>query len=805
MSNENIKAFGAVSGIAALGVAAVILGAAVPASAAAADASSAATDASPAATDQSDSGGLEEIIVSARRRQEDLQTVPISIAVVTGKELEERGIDDQIELNRMVPDLVIHGSNGFFGLQEGGFGMRGIQDVTIYYDGIAHPETFGVPAGDILEVDHIEVLRGPQGTLFGKDTMGGAIQYVTKLPGDTFGIRAKVTTGSFDRYDGTIYMDLPITSTLLTKLTLAKLTKGGYVQSVSNNTAYGSQNNTLADYDILWKPFDGFTWRFDASYTNELTDGEPGTDWAIDTGPNCVNPAPTAKNAPNLTCLYNAIGLTIPSYWAYGASQQYKTSVNYIGPDPYTTIRGLASQIRYDFSEHWTAKALGSMRRVQSFDWENFSGTKYNMFSGKNYNEQDENTYETQLLFHNDRWTGTNGAFYYMDDRRFARQNWLQNELQPGVNPTLNAAAINYLIANGYGYSTVPGVGPALGGDGNIDQLTYTNSHGWALFGEWTYKITDKLSATAGARYNEDYVNVTSYVPLNPLPLQCCEPAASVAPLEQVPGSIPQILQFHNLAPKGSVSYQWLPDIMTYVAYSQGFDRGGGSTTNPPGGGSPIIIPYQPETLDNYEVGIRSDLFDRHVRENFTVFYDQYKGIQVSQDVNKINVTRNGGQAVTKGIENEGQWAVTSDALLYYNFAYDSAKITHLAPGTTANITVGQVLAYAPEYSVSTGGSYDFHLPTDRRITVRADYGWNSYEYTTNDFTNRAYIPGFGLLSGRLTYHPPGDQWDVELGGTNLTDKYYRYNGYRVPGILVDTGAPGRPREWSLTVHAKFE
>ena len=751
-------------------------------------------------------GGLEEIIVTARRRQEDVQKVPVSIAVVTGKELEARGIDDQIELNRMVPDLVIHGSNGFFGLQEGGFGMRGIQNVTIYYDGIAHPETFGVPAGDILEVDHVEVLRGPQGTLFGKDTMGGAIQYVTKLPSETFGARVKLTTGAFDRYDATAYVDLPLTSTLLTKITLAKLSKGGYVQSVSNNTAYGSQDNTIADYDVLWKPFDGFSWRFDASYTKQLTDGEPGTDWAINTGPNCINPKPTVKNAPNLTCLYNAIGLTIPSYWAYGASQQYKTAVNYVGPDPYTIIRGLASQAKYDFAENWTAKALGSMRRVQSFDWENFSGTAYNMFSGKNYNEQDEGTLESQLLFHSDRWTGTNGAFYYEDDRRFARQNWLQNELQPGISPALNARAIQYLIANGYGYSTVPGVGPTLGGNGNIDQLTYTNSHGWALFSEWTYKILDPFSITVGARYNEDMVNVNSYLPLNPLPLECCEPAASVAPAGPLPHSVPQSLQFHNLAPKGSLQYQWTPDIMTYVAYSQGFDRGGGTTTNPPGGGPPVIVPYQPETLDNYEAGLRSDLFQHRVRFNFTVFYDEYKDIQVAQDVNKINVTRNGGEAVTKGIESEGQWAITNDFLTYYSLSYDSARITHLAPGTTANITIGQVLAYAPEKSISVGSSYDFAVPfNSSHITVRGDYGYNSDEYTTNDFTNRSRIPGFGLLSARATYYPQGDKWDMELGGTNLTDKYYRYNGYRVPGISVDTGAPGRPREWSLTFHFKFE
>ena len=503
----------------------------------------------------------------------------------------------------------------------------------------------------------------------------------------------------------------------------------------------------------------------------DRNNGEPGTDWAIDTGTpgpgGCKNTIPAGRNAPDLTCLYNAIGLTIPQSWAFGASQQYKTAINYVGPEPWTNIKGFATTLNYKVSDDWTAKILGSQRYIKNFDYENFSGTAYNIFSGKNYNEQDEETLEAQLLFNGKRWTGTNGVFQYNDDRRADRQNWLQNELKLAVNPALNAAAIAYLTANGFGTASDAAGGPALGGNGNVNQLVYNYSTGWALFSEWSYKITDAFTFTAGARYNSDHVVVTNEIPAYPLPVLCCEPPASTANLGQVPGSVQQKLNFHNTAPKAAFQYQWTPDVMTYFSYAQGFDRGGASTTNPPGGGAPLVIPYEPETLDNWEVGLRSDWLDHRLRFNLTVFYDQYKDFQVAVDVNKINVTRNGGTAVTKGVELESEFQIVQQLQWTLSGSYDNARITQLAPGTTANISVGQVLAYAPERSLATGLAYDIPIGGPH-VTARADYGWNSDEYTTNDFTNRSYIPAFGLMNARITYYPGNEKWDAEVSGTNV-------------------------------------
>jgi iron complex outermembrane receptor protein len=792
-------------------LAAILAGAGATAAVAAGDDTAAST-----AGANATGGGLEEIVVTARRREEDLQEVPISITAITGDQLTQRGIETQENLNRMVPNLVIHGSNGFFGLQEGGFQIRGIGNVTIYYDGIAHPETFGIPLGNILEVDHVEVLRGPQGTLFGKDTMGGAIQYVTKAPSDTLGARIKLTTGAFNRYDMTAAVDLPLTDTLLTKVTVAKLSRDGYLQSVTAPMVYGSQDDTLANVDILWKPTAKFSWRVGASWEDDKNNGNPITDWAINTGtPGAANPCatthPAGKTAPDLTCLYNAIGLTIPQTWAFGATQQWKTASNYQGPDLYTQISGITNTMIYEFSDQWVGKILGGYRKVKNFDYTDFDATEWNIFEGKNYNEQDEGTLEAQLQFNGTRWSGTNGLYTYTDDRRAHRMNWFQNDLKLAVNPANNAAAIAWLTSNinpltGLAYPTFSDaaggpVGGNAAGNGNINSLQYNYSHGYALFTDWTFKVTDKLSLNAGVRYNRDSVDVRNFVPLYPLPVVCCEPIPSVATNGAGPSGAVVDGTFSNTAPKGTITYQWTKDIMTYASYSEGFNRGGATPTNT----VPIVlIPYKPETLNDYELGMRSEWLDHRLRFNIGFFYGDYNDLQVSQDVNKINVTRNAGKAVTKGVEIDGYWSLFDHLMFDYSYGYNSAQVTALAPGVTANITVGQTLAYAPTNSASGGLAYEVPLPHASHAIARLDYGWQSSAWTTNDFTNRVLIPAYGIMNGRVTWQSAQDKWEVALFATNLLNQYYRINGYLVPNLYNDVGTPGRPREWGLTISTKF-
>ncbi|MES1263787.1 MAG: TonB-dependent receptor, partial [Peristeroidobacter soli] len=280
-----------------------------------------------------------------------------------------------------------------------------------------------------------------------------------------------------------------------------------------------------------------------------------------------------------------------------------------------------------------------------------------------------------------------------------------------------------------------------------------------------------------------------------------CEPIPSVATNGAGAQGAIRDATFTNTAPKASVQYQWTPDIMTFASYSEGFNRGGATPTNT----VPIVlIPFTPEKLKNKEVGIRSELFDGRFRFNATYFYSNYEDYQVSQDVNKINVTRNAGSAVTKGVEIDGQFAITEAFHLNYSYGYNKAEITELAAGVTANVKVGQVLAYAPEQSFSGGLSYDWMLPSGAGVNARVDYGWQSEAYTTNDFTNRVLIPSYGIMNSRLTYTDKGGKWDVQLSASNLLNEYYRINGYLVPNLYNDVGTPGRPREYGVALNLKF-
>lgn len=730
----------------------------------------AANAATASASSAESTGTLEEVVVTARRREETLQTVPISITAISADQLEQRGVDSTQGLNREVPNLVIASGN-FFGTEQGSFRIRGLPDVGIYYDGISHQNVFGL-LGEIVEMDRVEVLRGPQGTLFGKASLGGAIQYVTRKPADEFGARIKLTTGSFNRADVTAAVDLPLSSTFLTKVTLAKLTRDGYLPSTTVNQSFGSQNDTVARVDALWKPTTDFNWEMSFERSNAKTNGSPMTDWSLDS---------VCSPTPNLICEYNATGLPglkIDPNWAYGKTQQFKTASGYVGPDLYTNISTLSTQANYAINQQWALKGLASYRTTNSLANDDFDGIPQHLFEGKNYNVDLETTQELQLLFSGDRLTGTTGVYNYKNDQRFRKQNWFQNELR--TDPVAKAAVLAFL---GRTSLTPPG---------DKDTLTYTYVTGWAGFTEWTYKFTDKWSATAGVRYNKDDTAVTAYVPKYPLPALCCEVVVSVDPASTTPFGPVISGSFKNTAPRFSTQYQWTPDVMTYITYAEGFNRGGG--TGLPSG---AIQPYQPETLKNYEVGWRSDLFDRRLRFNGSVFYSQYDNVQVSQDINFFSVTTNAGKGVAKGAEVEGQWLITPQFSMNYGLGYLKTEYTDIPPGGSF-ILNGRVFPFAPESSSNIGLQYDMPVANGGSVTLRGDYGFQSAQFSGSD-DSRSYIPGYGLVSSRITYHSPDRKWDLALFGTNLTNEYYKLSGYAIP-INIDSGTVGRPREWGLTL-----
>jgi iron complex outermembrane receptor protein len=721
--------------------------------------------------------GLEEITVTARRRPEDQQQVPISIASLTAADLEIRGITNVAALDHAIVNFSPAPYN-FFGTEQASFRMRGLPSVGVYVDGIAYQEQFGF-FSDLVEMERVEVLRGPQGTLFGKNSLGGAIQYVTKEPADQFGVRLSATAGNYRRFNVSGAADIPLSSTLLTKITVAKVTRDGYLPSTSVNQEFGSQDDLVARLDVLWRPIDGFSARVILEENDIGTNGNPSTIWGL--SPACVYPQ------PSLTCLYNGAGLKVNQAWVHGPTQQWLTAGNYNGPELHTDATNYKAILNYQVNGNWALKELGSYRTVHSESFEDFTSIPYHMFEGENTNIIDEATSETQLLFNSDRLIGTTGFYYYKDYRRWRRNNWFGNELKADVDPALNAAAKAFL--------GIPSFVPVPTFIADVDDLDFYRIHGVAGFTEWTYKASDKLSLTAGVRYNRDTAMVTAYTPNQPIPVLCCVPSVSVTPNGGPLGPVVNGV-YTDTAPRLSVQYQWTPNVMTYATFSEGFNQGGGTQV------AAGVQAYSPETLKNYEAGLRSDLFDRTLRFNASVFYSRYSNVQVTEDINFNNVLVNGGKGTVKGLEIEGQWSPSRSFSVNYAFGYLNSGYADYP--ASSGIISGTPFPYAPKYSADVGLQYDTPLPNGAGLTLRADEGWTSWVNTASD-SSSVYIPSYGLLGARAVYHAPDGKWDAQVFGSNLLDKYYRLTGYGIASLGLNTGTVGLPRMWGCTLNFKFQ
>jgi outer membrane receptor protein involved in Fe transport len=233
------------------------------------------------AQEQAADSELEEIVVTARRREENLQTVPLAITAFTGESLEARGIDMVGSMNAMAPNLSVQGGQGREIESVAAFRVRGVPGVAVYVDGIDQTSGIGLFTMGVVEVDRIEVLRGPQGTLFGNSALGGAVHYVTRRPGDEFGARVQTRAGTYDRLDLQASVDIPLGEKFLTKFTMASMTTEGFMESVDSGYKYGDIDDQFYRADLLFRPTENFDIRYSYDRSDQDRRGGARATWEI--------------------------------------------------------------------------------------------------------------------------------------------------------------------------------------------------------------------------------------------------------------------------------------------------------------------------------------------------------------------------------------------------------------------------------------------------------------------------------------------------------------------------------------------
>lgn len=700
------------------------------------------------------SSGLEEIVVTAQRRSESLQETPIAVTALNADALTSRNVFSTQDLMRVTPGLQVStqtagdsgGSATYFlrglGQQRAGNGSE--PAVGIYIDDFYFPTLQG-SAFNILDIEQVEVLRGPQGTLFGRNTIGGAVRYTTRKPESDFSGYMTATFGNLGRVDVTGVLNVPLGERLAARLTAGRLDTDGYVKPADGGDDRGAARTDLGRLQLRWTPNDVLSVDFGAQHTKQKLDGFAWT-----------QPGPIAPRPGTLPFVWNSIP---PLGGANPYDERFASACDYC--QPATTQREFSESevssanvtIAWDIADSLTLKSLTGWFEVDSSSYSDLDGSPLPIFGPSAVMTDHAWSQEFQLsgssFGDSLRWLA--GVYYYRNDNNAAR---------PGTGNTV--------------------LGTFLAG-ASLPRRTETQ----AVFVDGTYALTDKLSVLAGIRHSRDEKDVQAF------------DGVSGVRTDAQRGS------WSSTTPRLGFQYRWNDTVMTYVTAAEGF-RGGGFNYSADSG---QFFKFNPEDQRSYEVGARMDLLDRRLRLNPTVFYAEWQDIQVQSVVptpqGVFIVLDNAAKAHIYGLELEAEAAVTDALRVYGNVA--TLKMKYDDIGTATGITRDSRFQRAPELTWSIGADYTVYMPRGGELVTTLGWSSQDEQYSTPTDVDTLVLPSYGLLNARVAYTSAAGRWTAAAYGTNLTDEVYYVGGVNY-AANVGTGHYdlGRPREYGLTLRYNF-
>jgi iron complex outermembrane recepter protein len=694
-----------------------------------------------------------DIVVTARRREENLTDVPIAITAISGEQLANQGAADITALAETIPNVTLEPSRATnstlsafirgVGQQDPVSGFE--QGVGIYLDDVYlnRPQAAVL---DIYDVERIEVLRGPQGTLYGRNTVGGAIKYVTRRLDDTAHVSARGTYGSYNQADGVLSASAPIGSGVLRiGGSVARLTRDGF----GTNLTTGAENydkNIWAGRGTIEIHGNGFFARLTGDYTHDTSSARGGHRLI----PSQLTAAPVLANVFDTRG-----GLTTPvqDVEAYGGSL-------FLEAEP---------------ADGLTFRSITSLRRDDSatpIDFDALPNTDVDV-PGTYYNRQFSQ--ELQVLVDKGRFNGLIG-FYY-----------------------LNASALTQFDVRLY--TTIAGLTAFT----NADIGTETA----AGFADFSYDLTDQLSLSVGGRYTWDkrnaYILRQNYLG-GGSPVFGGAGVAFGAPGTNFRGSE----VFTKFTPRASLAFKPNPDSTVYASFSQGFKGGGfdprGAGVNAPDLNSDglrsdseiaAFLSFRPEKVNSYEVGYKAQLFDRQLTLALAAFRMDYTDVQIPGSVACVvsglpsfcGVVSNAGKARMQGLEAESRLrlgGLTFAASLGYIDANYLSYITNIASVPT-DVAAFREVQNTPAWTGSASLGYGIALG-DGRVDLGAGVSWKSKTFqfeVPNPYLDQ---PGYALVDASLVYHAPDNRWSLGVFGKNLTDVRYKTSGYNFMSANATTG-----------------
>lgn len=752
-----------------------------------------------------------DIVVTAQFRGQRVQDTPIAITAVSGQMLQDKGLSRITDITDSAPNVVMKPSGSVYGPAATLF-IRGVGQmdssfavdpgVGLYVDDVYRGITFGSML-DLLDLDRVEILRGPQGTLAGKNSIGGAVKLFTRLPqGDGSGY-VEATTGSFDRIDIKAAADIAIVpDRLFMRVSGVTRHRDGYFTRLDYNCAHpggaqaptatgtesgcvagheGGQDYTAGRLALRWLASDRVEVNLAASRL--VDDSEP-------TATKLISLNPPAANTPGFPD--RSVFITAPD--AYTSYANYKVQP-FTDPPNYLGLPGTGSHPAMAFPTHnriraWDVAGTIDVDLADALSLKSI--TAYQYTDGRYSTDNDGTPF------------GISGAVFRQRYRQFTQELRLNGAFGTAVDWTLG---LYYF--NGKGYMTGSNViSPGLANETINGVDDYIPSTSKSAFAHAVWHITDRLNLTGGLRYTKDeksysFRRTNIFLPGQPT----YTTAARIDGLNST-------FRGDRWDYRINLDYKVTDNILGYAQFSTGY-RGGG--VNP----RPFIVeqalPFGPETLNAYEIGLKTDLFDRALRLNLSAFINDYKDMIFSNTaptivngvvLSPVNGTPvNAGDGRFKGLELEAGLRLLDGLTIDGNVSYLDFKLKRIgaAGATITGITLANIAPYVTKWKASGGIQYRFDLGAGiGSLAPRFDIAYQSSFYTNIDNNPASLTPGYTVANARLGWRSDDEDWDVSLAVTNLFDKFYYQNKFRGPAIQSVTGQPAPPREWSISLRRSF-
>ncbi|HSB96575.1 MAG TPA: TonB-dependent receptor [Spongiibacteraceae bacterium] len=744
--------------------------------------------------------GIEEVTVTAQKREENLQTTPIAITALSADALQNMGITGFDGLARSSPSISFTpypSSTNLLIMYMRGQGVSDAMQITsdssvgLYNDGfyMSRPQA---ATADIADIERIEVLRGPQGTLYGRNTTGGAVNFISKKPTGEFGFKQDLSFGSLDAFRSLTTVNLPKWNDISTKFTFLKSSKDGWVKNDGSSHDYGEQDQKAGRLSVRWEATDNFLvdYFFDkGNYDSTPSYYQNGDiSGAICTPVNsaaCYGPTPTNKfytynnkDAADHTYRPIDLNLSTSSFESHGLT------------------------LTWDINDSLTIKSLTGYREIDWHAYQDYAES----FSGSTSFPVG---YVTDDLVRSHQFSQEFQFIGNLLDNRVKYVSGLYYFDEGASHSEILDIGLPY-------YAAAPGVASVFGLPLNTHKDRYATSDAQSLAAyaqaTWTPPILDdKLDVTVGARYTNDKRDATRTFSIDaaPFPAQFEDAKADQT--------------FNRFNPALTVNYNWTDELSTYAKVVTGYKAGGFSESGPIGS---FDQGFDPEKVVTYEVGMKSYWLDRRVRANFAVFSSKFDDLQLGFTVDPADSSvvqaYNAGKATINGAEVELLFQPIDDLSFSIDYTYLDPKLDSVKAlaGTTFDPAMNSaspyqvgdsiknvlVLPYAPQDKLNLGTDYTFLHFDKGTVAAHLDYTFQSKMYDTapagTDVPNRDnyLVPSYGLLNGRLILAmdlPRGDKAKIALWGKNLAHHDYKTqvigNGNSIPTYNANNLNPVTP------------